>query len=69
MRMVHSVQTAVLSNIYIQYIQSGAAALSKGFVKCFLRVPQVVGCTAAAMGNFQKTYYKTFGTSCRPRLY
>ena len=52
--------------------QVGAAACSEGFVKCFLRVPRLLGCTAAAMlpkqarGTFKKTYYKTFGTSGRP---
>ena len=55
-------------------VQSGAGACSGGFVTCFLRVSQAVGlycsCHAAqeSKGNFQKTYYKTFGTSCRPRL-
>ena len=38
-----------------------AATCSLGFVKCFVRVPRQLG--------FQKTYYKTFGTSCHPRLY
>ena len=38
-----------------------AATCSLGFVKCFVRVPRLLG--------FQKTYYKTFGTSCHPRLY
>ena len=28
-----------------------------------------LSCCPSKQGNFQKTYYKTFGTSCRPRLY
>ena len=56
-------------------VQSGAAGCGKGFATCFLRVPQAAGlncsCHAAqaSKGNFQKTYYKTFYTTCRPRLY
>ena len=30
-------------------VLGGAATCSEGFVKCFLRVPRVLGCTAAAM--------------------
>ena len=47
-------------------VQSGAADRGKGFVTCFLRVPQAAGlnrsCHAAqaSRGNFQKTCYKTF---------
>ena len=66
--------------LYVGYstilrIPSGVATCSKGFVKYFLRVPQAVGlycsCHAAqeSKGNLQKTYYKTFVTSCLPRLY
>ena len=57
-------------------IHSGAATCSGGFVKCFLSVPLACsGSMAAAVqaaqrpGNSQKTCFKTFGTSCRPRLY
>ena len=37
-------------------LQSGAADCVKGFVKCFLRVHNSLGCTAAqaSKGNFQK---------------
>ena len=55
-------------------IQSGAAGCGKGFVTCFLRVPQTAGlncsCHAAqaSTGNFQETCYKTFCSTCRPRL-
>ena len=54
------------------YLQSGAAGCVKGFARYF---PQAVGlnciCHAAqaSKGNFQKTCYKTFSTTCRPRLY
>ena len=53
-------------------IPGGAATYSEGFVYFFLRVPQAVGlnCSChdaqASKGNFNKTYYKTFGTSGRP---
>ena len=56
-------------------LQSGASGCEKSFVKCFLRVPQAVGlyCSCHAdqgrKGNFQKTFYKTFFTIWRPRLY
>ena len=33
----------------------GAATCSEGFVKCFLRVPRLLGCTAAAMLPKQAT--------------
>ena len=52
--------------------QVGRPLVRRGFVRCFLRVPQAVGlycsCHAAPAnkGNFHKTYYKTFGTSGRP---
>ena len=48
---------------------------SEGFVKYFLRAPRDVGmycsCHAAqaSKGNWQKTYYKTCWTSCRPTQY
>ena len=41
-------------------IQSGTATCSEGFVTCFLRVPRLLGCTAATMlpkqvrGTFRK---------------
>ena len=41
-------------------IPGGAATCSEGFVKCFMRVPRLLGCTAAAMlpkqarGTFRK---------------
>ena len=57
-------------------LQSGeAGGRGQGFVTYFLRVPQTVGlncsCHAAqaSKGNFQKTCYKTFYTTCLPRLY
>ena len=52
-------------------IQSETSDCEKGFV----RVPQAVGlncsCRAAQVskGNVQKTFYKTFFTTWRPRLY
>ena len=51
-------------------VQSGASTCSEGFVTSFLRLPPG-RCYAAqaSKGNFQKTYYKTFGTSCRLKLY
>merc|ERR1719264_913154 len=42
------------------FLQGGAATCCEGFVKCFLRVPRLLGCTAAAMlpkqarGTFRK---------------
>ena len=51
----------------LRYIHSGAATCRRGFVTCFLRVPQAVGlfcsCNAAraSKGNLQKTeslFYK-----------
>ena len=57
------------------YIQSGAAGSEKGFDKCFLKVLLAcLGSMAAAvqlncLGNSRNTFYKTFGTSWRPRLY
>ena len=55
--------------------QSGAETCSEAFVICFLKVPLAcLGRMAAAvqpkgLGNSQNTFYNTFGTSCRPRLY
>ena len=55
-------------------LQSGAAGCVKGFVTCFLGVPKAVGLNCSyhaaqvSKGNFQKTCYKTFYTTCRPRL-
>ena len=60
---------------FVIYLQSGAAGWGKGFVTCFLRVPEAAGlncsCHAAQATNrnFQKTCYKTFNSTCRPRLY
>ena len=56
-------------------LQSGAATRSEGFVVCLLKV--LLTClrriSAAVQPNskqnYQKTFYKIFGTSCRPRLY
>ena len=36
-------------HVYAQFILGGAATCSEGFVKCFPRVPRLLGCTAAAM--------------------
>ena len=55
--------------------QVGRPLVPRGFVRCFLRVPQAVGlyCSChdapASEGNFQKTYYKMFQTSGRPTWY
>ena len=60
---------------YGKLLQSWAETCSKGFVICFLKVPLAcLGSMAAAvqpnsLGNSQKTFHKTFGTSCRPILY
>ena len=57
------------------FLQSGAAGCEKGFVKCFLKVLLACrGSMAAAvqpnvLWNSYKTFYKTFFTICRPRLY
>ena len=57
------------------HLQSVAATYSEGFVICFLKVPLagLSRMTAAVqpntLGNSQKTFNKTFGTSCRPTLY
>ena len=64
-----------LLNILPHNLQSGAGTCFEGFVTCFLRVPQAVGlyCSChgpqASKGTFQTKHYKTFATSCRPRLY
>ena len=56
-------------------VLGGVATCSEGFVLCFLKVPLAwLGSMAAAvqpdgLWNSPKTFYKTFGTSCRPRLY
>ena len=56
-------------------LQSRAACCVKGFVICFLVVPLAcLGSMAAAvqpnsLWNSQKTCYKTFPTTCRPRLH
>ena len=59
-------------------LQSGAATCTVGFVTCFLKVPpcllawaawQLQDSPRAGTGNSRKTFYKTFGTSLRPRLY
>ena len=61
------------SSEILDTVLGGAATCSEGFVKCFQRVPTLLGCTAATMlpkqaskGNLKKTYNKTFGTSGRP---
>ena len=54
-------------------LQPGAVSCRRGFVLCFLRVPQAVrlycSCHAAqaSTGNLQKKNYKTFSTSHHPR--
>ena len=41
--------------------EPGASGCEKGFVKCFLRVPQaVVLCAAQASGNFRKHFTEPF---------
>ena len=58
----------------VRKVQSGAGGCVKGFVKCFLEVPLAwLGSMAAAvqpscLRNSHKTCYKTFSTTCRPRL-
>ena len=55
-------------------IQSGAAICGDSLVICFLKAPLAcLGSMRAAvqpngLGNSQKTFYNTFGISCRPRL-
>ena len=67
--------TETWSGKEVPFLHSGAATCRKGFVKCFLRVPQAVGqhcschATQECNGDLQKTYIKTVSTSCRPRLY
>ena len=62
-----------IRQLYI--VQSGAATCSEGFVICFLEAPLAClsSITAAvqpnSLWNSQKTFYKTFRTSCCPRLY
>ena len=57
------------------HVLGGAATCSKGFAICFLKVAlSCLGSMEAAvqpngLGNSQKTFCKTFWTSCRPRLY
>ena len=52
--------------------QVGQLLVPRGFVKCFLRVTQAVGlycsytAAPASKGNFQKMFYKTFGTWAAP---
>ena len=55
-------------------ILGGVATCSEGFVKCFLRVPRLLGCTAAAVlpkqarGTFRKhtgiCYKRKFVSKC-----
>ena len=65
---------ANLSNLQGKLV-SVPCTLWGGCVICFLRIPQAIGlycsCHAAlsSKGNYQKTYYKTFGTSGRPTWY
>ena len=62
-------------NYFPDMYQVGRPLVLRGFGKCFLRVPQAVGlycsytAAPASKGNFQKIYYKTFGTSGRPTWY
>ena len=72
---VHSLVRPKLASDYKRDgLKSGAATCSKGFEKCFLRAPQGVGLPCsyhsalANKENFQKTYYKTFGTCRHHRL-
>ena len=58
------------------YFMSGAAGCVKGFSTCFLKVPLAgLGSMVAAVQpnclwwNSQKSCYKTFSSTCRPRLY
>ena len=44
---ISSSDSASLHHYYI--VPGGAATCSEGFVKCFPRVPRLLGCTAAAM--------------------
>ena len=56
-------------------MQSGAADCERGIEKCFLKVALTcLGTMAAAiqpnsLWNYQKTFDKTFFTTCLPRLY
>ena len=62
-----------LQNIRWKLLQSGAAGWGKGFVTCLLEVPLAcLGSMAAAVQpscqwNSQKTCYRTFSSTCRPR--
>ena len=55
-------------------VRTGAAGCQKGSVTCFLKVPLAsLGRMASAaqpncLWNSQKTFNKTFYTTCRPRL-
>ena len=55
-------------------VPGGAATCSEGFVKCFLRVPRLLGCTAAAMlpkqarGSFRKHVTKPHPVDCSNNL-
>ena len=59
----------------ILQVQSGASGWEKGFGNFFLKVPiAYLGSTAAvvkpnSLWNSQKTFYKTFFTTCCPKLY
>ena len=61
-------------HILLIWNEAWGGNLFRRFCKMFLRGPQAVGpycsCHAAqaSRGNFKKTYYNNFGTSCRPRL-
>ena len=56
-------------------MQSGAAGREKGFLKCFLRVPQAVGlycsfpAAQASVEDFQKHFTRSFSQPDAPRLY
>ena len=57
-------------------VQSGVATCSEGCVIYFLKII-IFACRGSmatavqpnSLGNTRKTFYKTFRTSCRPRLY
>ena len=61
--------------VIVGKLPGGAATCFEGFVNFFFESSQAVGlycsCHAAqaSKGNFQKTCYKTFGTSGRPTQY
>ena len=56
-------------------LQSGASGCEQDFAKCFLKVLHAYFCSTAAavqpngLWKSQKTFYKTYFTTCCPRLY